>query len=250
MESKILKASWGVFSYIEKDGTSPILVFVHGAGNAKEVWKGLIEELPYHSMALDLPGHGGSSYKPLEFMEDYASSVEEFIKALGLKKPVLVGHSMGGAIAIKLSASIELGAAILVGTGGRLWVNPKLLTKIRENFHEAVDLVSKWSFFEGVSEDLKKAFSEMVLRTGRFVFYQDMRACNEYAGERELKNMRCPALIVCGRDDLMTPVDLSEKMKSKIPNAHLVVLENCGHMVHMEKPKELAKKIKKFLRGA
>ncbi len=248
MTNKVL-LEWGYMFYEEMEGNDTNIVFIHGAGNRGRVWQRVMEGLEgFRCLAVDLPGHGNSSCKYEEGIDGYAERVEEFIRALELGNTILVGHSMGGAITIKLASRMEeVKGAVLVGTGATLWVNPKLLNGLRDNFLNAVETMVRWSFKKGTGEDLLSPAREMMRKTGREVLYRDMYACSIYSGVENLRNIKVPTLVVCGSTDVMTPLDFSEELKNGIENSELLVIPDAGHMVHVEKPEELARGIKSFI---
>ena len=118
---KSITLSCGEISYLENDTHGIGVLFIHGNNSAKEAFERQFQDLElnrkYHLLAIDLPGHGASA----RFMGNYSleiltSCVEEFCKKLDLKKIVLVGHSLGGHIAIRVAQRIDLSALAIVNT--------------------------------------------------------------------------------------------------------------------------------------
>ena len=249
MEEKKVLMDWGYMAYMEEGRGRP-LVFIHGAGNRAEVWSRVMGALKgdFRVMALDLPGHGRSSCLQEDSIEGYASRVVDFLEALDLEDVVLVGHSMGGAIAIKVIPFCpRVTRGVLVGTGATLTVNPKLLEGLREDFRASVATMARWCFSKGASPDLVEEAREMMLQAGREVLYRDMYACSVYSGKDDLKAIGVPTLVVCGEKDVMTPVTLSQELVENIGDARLQVVPGAGHMVQLEAPGELAEAVRGFL---
>nr|ATZ76872.1 esterase/lipase [uncultured bacterium] len=249
MEGKRVLIDWGYMAYLEGGRGRP-LVFVHGAGNSIRVWDRVLMDLKknYRVLAVDLPGHGESSCKLEETVEGYAARVIEFLDALNLQDVHLVGHSMGGAIVVKaVPQCSRVTGAVLVGTGATLEVNPTLLKGLKENFGGSVDMMARWSFSREVPQDLVDEAREMMLQVGREVLYRDMYACSVYSGEEDLSSFSVPTLVVCGEKDVMTPPRLSQKLAEEIEGARLVLVPGSGHMVHLERPRELVGIIRSFL---
>lgn len=242
---------WGSVSYLKAGKGSPSLILIHGAGNNAEVW---MDVFPYladiaTTIAVDLPGHGNSAYRSIKGMDDYTQCIIDFIEALGVNRPVLVGHSMGGAVSIKTAARYgNLGGLILVGTGAHLKVNPRLLKMFEEDFPGAVDTMTKWSFLRGVSGSLIDKVKEMLYLAGQEVLLQDMKACDGYSGEADLERINIPTLIICGKEDVMTPVPLSMELHVKIKGSKISLIDGSGHMVQLEKSGELGRTIVLFIR--
>ncbi|RMG59801.1 MAG: alpha/beta hydrolase [Deltaproteobacteria bacterium] len=248
MKRRAARLPWGVVSFLEGGGEGVPVVFVHGAGSQGSVWERVVP-LPgkRRFILVDLPGHGFSSFRPCPSIEEYRECLLKFFDEISLERPVLVGHSMGGAIAIKTAAVSDLSALILVGTGGKLGVNPKLLKALREDFPGAVRTMARWSVLKGSPEELLLAGEEDLFRAGQTVLLQDMENCDSYSGEEDLSRIFCPTLVVCGREDVMTPLPLSEHLAERIPGARLEVIGECGHTVQWEKPDELKQAISSFL---
>ncbi len=242
---------WGSVSYLKAGKGIPFLIFIHGAGNNAEVW---MDVFPYlkdiaTAIAVDLPGHGYSAYRSINGVDDYSRCVIDFIETLGVERPVLVGHSMGGAISIKIAAHYRnLSGLILVGTGAHLKVNPRLLKMLEEDFSGAVDLMAKWSFLKDISGDLIEKSREMLFLAGQEVLLQDMRVCDGYSGETDLERIKIPTLIVCGKEDVMTPVSLSMELYERIRGSKISLIDGSGHMVQLEKSGELGRMMVSFIR--
>src|SRR5512136_369470 len=105
-----------------------VILFVHGAGGGQYTWsyqKGFFEKR-FNPIIIELPGHGAAGGDGEEEIGRYAEHVYSFVKALGLSKIFLVGHSMGGAIVqtLALTHSEVIKGIVLVGTGARLRVIP------------------------------------------------------------------------------------------------------------------------------
>jgi pimeloyl-ACP methyl ester carboxylesterase len=91
-------------------------------------------------------------------------------------------------------------------------------------------------------------FTAMTQRVGRDAFLRQQRAIIERPdGRSDLARIRVPALILCGREDMVTRLSLHEEMASLIPGARLAVIENCGHLSTMERPAEVSTALRRWL---
>ena len=198
------------------------------------------------SLAVELPGHpSGAGYSTIE---DYASSVEEYIRKEAVKEPVLVGHSMGGAIAITLAlAKFNLAGLVLVGTGARLRVQPTILSKVKENYEEASKLIAAWSVSPGSDPVIAQRIAQELLRTNSRVTYGDFMACDKFDRMNEVQDITCKTLIVVGEDDRMTPVKYSQYLHEKIFGSKLVVIPGAGHSVMLEQQRLFNDAVEAFL---
>ena len=198
------------------------------------------------SLAVELPGHPtGSGYSTIE---DYASSVEEYIRKEAVKEPVLIGHSMGGGIAITLAlANFKLAGLVLVGTGARLRVHPALLSKVNENYEEASKLIATWSVSPSSDPVIAERIAQELLRMNSQVTYGDFIACDKFDRMNDVQKITCKTLIVVGEDDRMTPVKYSQYLHQKISGSKLVVIPGAGHSVMLEKHRLFNGAVEAFL---
>ena len=195
---------------------------------------------------MELPGHPLGSGRST--IEDYALIVEERMREKMVRHPVLVGHSMGGAIAITLALrNSDLAGLVLVGTGARLRVDPQILTGIKENYEEVSKLVGGWSVSPSSDPVIAERIAEDLLKVKPEVAYGDFIACDRFDRMNDVQKITCKTLIVVGADDRMTPVKYSQYLHEKIVNSRLVVIPDAGHSVMLEKHREFNAAVEAFL---
>ena len=232
-----------IFLRSEKDGD---FFFIHGAGCTSEIWKKQLREVG--GFAIDLPNHGQSEDFEINSVEDYAKVVKDVIEKLN-KEFIVVGHSMGGAIAQALAKSNGVKGLILLSTGAKLKVNPKLLEGLRNNFEGMVEKLVGWMFSKSYEGKRDREFvKNMILGCGKDVVVKDFEICDKFDYTQDYEaglKFNCEVLIAVGSDDVMTPVENSEYLRDKL-NAKMAVINNSGHMVMLEKWKELNKILKEF----
>lgn len=226
---------------------SPVLVFVHGAGATGRVWQSQLLDFP-QSRAPDLPGHPEG--RPLATLEAYATWLVDFLRASGSPRPVLVGHSMGGAVALHaaLAAPQQLSGLVLVGTGPRLRVNPKFLQGLVDAPHATLDRFVELCFGPHAPERVKAKVLESARHLGPEVLRQDLEACNAFDVTGRLEEVRLPTLVVCGDRDVMTPPALSAELHAGIRGSTLVVVPQAGHMVFAERRRLFRDTVRTFLK--
>ena len=165
----------------------------------------------------------------------------------------LAGFSLGGYVALEIvrQAPERVAALALVDTGSR--ADTPDATALRRRMIAAVDAGSAnfdpvvASFLPRVVHpsrtgdvaltDLLVAMAQSVGIAG-FV-RQQCAAIGRVDSRSTLLDIGCPTVVVCGRDDQVTPLELSDEMASSIPGARLVVIEQCGHMAPLERPDEV-----------
>lgn len=228
------------------------LILIHGAGGSHLHWPSPLRRLPGAQVyAIDLPGHGRSSGPGRTAIEEYAADVVGFLDGVGLAQAILVGHSMGGAIAqtVALRYPERVAGLVLVGTGARLRVSPLLLEGILQNFQGVLSLMDDWAWGPGTSPELVKRGRQMLARVDPQVLWGDFAACDRFDVRDQVGRISVPTLIVTGSEDRMTPPRFAQWLQEHIPHARLVLVEGAGHMVMLEKPEEVAAQIRDWLQA-
>jgi pimeloyl-ACP methyl ester carboxylesterase len=198
------------------------------------------------AVAVDLPGHPQDSGHST--IEDYATFIEKLIEEKALSSPILVGHSMGGAIAMTYALrNPKLKGLALVGTGARLRVDPRILSKIRENYQEASKLIAAWSVSRTCDPVIVDRLAAEMLKVKAEVTYGDFAACDKFDRMKDVENISCRTLIVCGSDDRLTPVKYSQYLHDRIRDSQLVVIPEAGHSVMLEKYRAFNEALNTFL---
>lgn len=225
----------------------PRLVFVHGAGGTSRGWD--LQSLAFpKAVTPDLPGRAGAgpAYKRID---DFASWLHAAGRERGWFPAVLVGHSMGGAVALlsALSSPEDLVGLVLIATGARLRVSPAILEALASNYPAAVDTIITRSLAAGADPRLARRLREAMMAVPAEVTAADFQACNSFDVMGRLEEIRAPALIIAGREDQMTPPRYAEFLHAHLPASRLVWVEGAGHMVQVERPREVNEAIRRFI---
>lgn len=237
-------------AYLEGGQGRPV-VLVHGAGGRAEVWVPQIAGLGdlARLVAVDLPGHGGTGGPGGRRVEDYAGWVLGLLGALGLHRAVLVGHSMGGAIVqtIALGHPERVAGLVLVGTGARLRVLPRILELFRDGSPQGAELVAGLAYSPktppGAVVEAERALQE----TAAAVTLGDFLACDRFDVMARLAGVATPTLVVVGVDDRLTPPKYAAYLARTIPGARLVEIEAAGHFPQLEQPAAVNAALRAFL---
>jgi pimeloyl-ACP methyl ester carboxylesterase len=228
------------------------LVLIHGAGGSYLHWPAEIRHLAGENiLAIDLPGHGASEGGGEETIDAYTVSVLEFMDYLDIGRAVIVGHSMGSAIAQRLSLDSPdlIRGLILIGAGAKLSVHPKLIEycSSERTSPEAVSLVMEWVFSPQADRRLVELAGQRMAEIPASVMLADFKACDAFDVRNEVQEIQQPAMVICGEDDQMTPVRFSEYLIDKLSDVRLEIVPHAGHMVMLEQPEIVAELIKNFL---
>jgi pimeloyl-ACP methyl ester carboxylesterase len=249
-----IAASQYYFSHLEEEHLRPPIILIHGAGGNYLHWPPEIRRLAGQRIfASDLPGHGKSDGVGRQSVADYAQCLLDLLDALLIHKAVLIGHSMGAAIALTLALDHSrrvLGLG-LIGGGARLRVSPDLVqnTASPDTLPHALHTISEMAFSPKVESHLRQLAMQRMAAIRPTVLHGDFIACNQFDVMDQLAKIRVPTLVLCGADDRMTPPRYSEHLASSIKRAQLVVIPDAGHMVMIEKPKAVASAISDFIQG-
>ena len=225
----------------------PKLVFVHGAGESHKVWTYQTNRFT-DALAIDLPGHPDGEGE--NTIEGYAAFVDEFLTQRDLSSVILAGHSMGGAITLRLAlkAPSYLKGIVLVATGAKLRVTSLILEGVKADFVNATKLIMNYAFSPEAPNWLKEESLRELQQIRPEVVLGDFEACNKFDTMNDIQRIKIPGLIVCGSEDMLTPVKYSEYLSRNILGSRLVVIQGAGHMVMIEKPDQVNTAIEEFLK--
>jgi len=226
------------------------MLFVHGAGQDHSVWQLPARYFAWHghgALALDLPGHGRSEGPPLATIGAAASWLARVMDAAGIAKATLVGHSMGAAIAIEAAAALQgrIARLALLGSGLAMPVNDALLTAALAAPEAAFAMIVDWGHGPRAKIGGNPAPGlwmtggtlALLARSRPGVLHADLAACNGWTtGDVAAGRIGCPALVVIGARDAMTPPRAGHALARRLAHCRTVSIADCGHMPMAEAP--------------
>ncbi len=232
------------------DPSLETVIFVHGTGQDHSIWVLPTRYFARHDrnvLAVDLPGHGRSGGKPLETVEAIADWLIAVLDSAGLGAAAIVGHSHGSLAAIAAAARSpeRVRAVALVGTTLPMRVSEELLEAAKSDRHEAIDMLTLWGHSKSAQLGgnptpgnwLLGGGQRLMERANPGVIHADLKACNEYvAGLEHAAAVRCPALLILGERDMLTPARSATRLAEALPEAETVILKDCGHAMLAEQP--------------
>jgi len=254
MEAKLIDVAEGrarVRTYVGGNGQT--MLYLHGAGGLMQddpLLKALMSK--YRVYAPLLPGYEDSEGADrLRDMLDFALFGFDLMEALGLEKPILVGHSMGGMIAAEMAALApkQIDRLALIASAG-LWLDaypiPDIFAKLPFElpallFHD-VDFGTKL-MTQGVNMDDMEFLNDFMIMNakrlgtaGKLLFPIPDRGLTD-----RLYRVRAKTLLIWGDDDKLIPAVYGEAFKRQIKGAELVVIPKAGHLVGHEQPEAVLK---------
>ena len=236
------------------DARKQSLVFIHGSGSDHSAWSHQYGRLhkKYNIVAISLPGHGSSGGNGEVDVEGYCLWVNKLLAIIDLESAVLVGHSLGAAIALRFAINYpqEITGIVLVGGGMKMPVNPFFLEFLKTNppevSAEVIDLICKYSLAKENRSKFSAPLQKSLSQSSVEVLYGDLSACNNLDLTQETGEIKVPALVICGAEDKMTPLDFSRQLAAGISGAKLEIIQGAGHMVMLERPVEFNMSLDKF----
>ncbi|WP_051007921.1 alpha/beta fold hydrolase [Psychroflexus torquis] len=265
-------------AFTDEGSGEKTLVFIHGLSSNLKSWYKNVSALKadYRCIALDLPGYGKSTKNSTTYsLKDYAGFLNSFIEIMNLTNVVLLGHSMGGQVAVitVLDAPENFINLVLVASAGI------------ETFSEKEAMVMKASYTtaiveESTPEQIRNNFemnfyqfpedAEFMVReriamrdTDDMNIYSEVVVNNIHAMLDEpiidrLSSIEIPVLMIYGKNDLLIPNkyfhpsqdirSLVKDAKERISTLKVRLIDEAGHFVNFEKPDEVNEEIKQFLK--
>ncbi len=229
------------------------LVLIHGSGCSADSWRYQVDGLSreFEVVAPDLPGHGASEPVGDPSVERYAAMVKGVLQRIGKRKVFLVGHSLGGAVALDVALKHPelLKGLVLLATAAHLdtlaltpdvllWAIATLPHKFKGMF-----------FSELVSNEALAIARDDVRRCSLEIVLGDFTASRNFDFRGRLGQIDLPTLILCGGAVLITPVRYSERLHKEIPGSTFLLIEKAGHMLPLESPGQVNIAVRKFIRG-
>ncbi|OAA31823.1 hypothetical protein AT15_03055 [Kosmotoga arenicorallina S304] len=243
--------------YVQKNEKSEkTIFFIHGNFASWRWFKPSLDILPteFRGIALDMPNFGYSDWIDEAKIETYAKYVSEFMKKLGTNKAIVVGHSLGGAVAQKVAID-----------------NPEIVEKVLlidpappSGYKTAPEVYAALELYKNNADLLKKAligtmptrpvdyFTDQLVSDALMMkpecFIENARALEEYDYKKELSKLEIPFKILVGKLDLIITEQMAREFEKVMKNATVEIIPDCGHSVNVEKPELFLQKLIDFVK--
>jgi 3-oxoadipate enol-lactonase len=250
-------------AYVEAGNNGSTLLFLHGVGGGHAAWDA---QLPYfaargyRAVAWDAPGYGASSAADPYDLERVAAAADTLIGHLGTATVVLIGHSMGGFIALETYARYPDRVKALAlcftspafgGSGGdfqRKFVEARLAPldagkSMAQMARALTPTLRSARSLPGALEHAERIMSRVPEQTYR----KAVRLLTTFDRRTLLPQIGVPTLVLAGSDDRIAPPSVMERMASKIPDAEYHLLEGCGHLGPIDQPEAFNDTLEQFL---
>lgn len=228
-----------------EQGKGASLVFLHYFGGSSNSWSEVIDQLQgqAHCVALDLPGFGDSEAIASDTVEDSAHQLAEVIRQLNLKHYILIGHSMGGKIALAFAATQPLGLQSLVLLAPSPPTPEPMAAAERSrllNTHgdrAAAELTADKITFQPLNDAVFNQVIQDNLRSSQTAWQAWLECGSRQDISAAMLKITVPVFIGVGEFDSVFPQNLlQQEVVERLTNPRLVVVPNAGHLLPIEAP--------------
>lgn len=207
--------------------SAPRPILIHGSGGDHRVWALQTERLE-GALALDLPGHPEG--EPARDVAEIAAACAAAVATIEGPR-VLVGHSLGGAVALEVAVREPrlVDGLVLIASAARLPVPDETVARARERFAEERERLVAGSFADPSAPMAAHARAALDA-AGPEVLAADYAACRTVELRGRLRGVGVPALVVVGSEDPFTPPRIAEELARELPMSAMVVIPGARHM--------------------
>jgi pimeloyl-ACP methyl ester carboxylesterase len=259
-------------------GRGPLVVLIHGITGSSQQWDDVIGPLAqrFSVLAPDLLGHGRSAKPRGDYsLGAYAVSVRDLLIALGHRRATVVGHSLGGGIAMQFAYEYPVFCErlVLVSSGGLgRRVHPLLQAATLPGAEIVLPLITSPPLIAAASAvaqrlsrlglhlgpdlaEMGRGYASLADTGARQAFIHSLRAVIEPGGQRVSARDRLylaemvPSLIVWGGADPLIPVEHAAIAQREMPGSQLEIFEDAGHFPFLEEPERFSDVLGRFMDG-
>lgn len=257
--------------HVQVSGSGPVLLLLHGTGAGTHSWRALLPLLAenFTVIAADLPGHGFTSGRPTGglSMPSMARAVADLLGALDMTPSLIIGHSAGAAIAVRMALDGLVSPAGIIGLNPALMPFPGIAARLFPTLARML-FVNPFAphIFAGIARQqgevgrfLKRSTGSRIDAAGADQYQRLFATPAHCAGaitmmadwdldalERDLPKLAVPLLLVHGAGDAMIPLSAAQAAAALVPGARVETLGGLGHLAHEEAPDQVAELIAGF----
>ena len=260
MQENFIQVDGNKIRYLESGDSKNILVLVHGLGASAERWNNVIPNFAkyYHVIVPDLIGFGYSDKPIVDYTADFFSTfLGKFFDALGIKRPIVIGSSLGGQIAAEYASANpnNVEKLILVSPSGAMKQSTPALDAYimaalypnEQSAKNAFELME--SSGNEVDDGIVQGFIErMQLPNAKLAFMSTVLGLkNSETIMPKLHMIRSPTLIIWGSKDPVIPIQYADNFASYIVDCRFYRMDDCGHTPYVQDPSAFSSIVLEFL---
>lgn len=241
--------------YTEQGSGIPVLL-LHGWGSSYDVYRGIMGALSDRCrlVAVNFPGCGGSETMSEPWnVDDYCDFVVKFIEAVGLEDPILIGHSHGGRVIMKLAGTGRLSPPKIVfldaaGLIPKKSMRQRMRARSFKMIKGVLTLPLVRNFSGGLLDKARRHYGSADYNAAPEVLRKTMVSLVNTDLRDLLPNIKCPTLLIWGENDTATPLEDAKTIESLVPDAGLCVIKGTGHYSFCERPYEAHAILQSFIK--
>ncbi len=236
------------------------ILFLHGAGQSHLTWSQQTRAFAYDDyniLAVDLPGHGTSTGKPLGSVREMAAWVINVMDVLGIEEAHFVNHSMGGLICLDLGAHYRerVKSIVFIATAMTIAVGDKMIFWAQNEPRKSIDMMTSLGHSSfGHHHDTPVPGTSLIGFGVQVMEYNDLPAlpadliaCAQYKdGEAAAIKIECACLNIISSRDRMVAARFGRLLHERLENSILQEIGNGGHMLPAERPREINQMMRAF----
>ncbi len=241
------------------DERLPTVLFLHGSGLDHRSWALQTRWFAYNGfsvLAPDFPEHSLSEGHACTSIEQSGEWLAELLEAVDVQQVHIVGHSQGFLSALELAKLRPnlIRSIAGIGTAAAIPVNPALIDTAKSSSVKAAEMMLQWGFGNQMHMGASPTPGMQPIAIGRQIMGNnplaiDLQCCADYSGGLDaLSYIESPSAMILAGQDKMTPLKAGLKVAENL-NAKLTVLENYGHMLPIEAPKQVLNALREFILG-
>lgn len=223
-------------------GKGSDVVLLHGWGQNIEMMKILGDKILNHRITIiDFPGFGNSP-EPSDAwtIEDYGYALKEVLDELKIKKPILIGHSFGGRVAIWYASNFKVEKIVLFGS-------PCVREKRVSKKEKLLKTLKKLPLMDKVGEYMKQYIGSTDYKNASKIMRETLVNVINRDLSEEAKKIKVPTLLIWGSNDTEAPVEDAKKLEALLEDAGLIILEGFTHYAYIEALPNVSNIVNNFL---
>lgn len=224
-------------------GEGKDVVLLHGWGQNIEMMKPLGDNLKNNRITiLDFPGFGESEEPTVAYtIYDYVDILEELLKELKIKDPIVIGHSFGGRVAIIYASRNETEKVVLFGS-------PCVREEHKSTKEVFLKKMKKLPGMNKIGEFAKKYIGSEDYRNATKVMRETLVNVVNVDLSKEAKQINCPTLLIWGTFDEAAPLEDAKKLEKLLKDGALIEIPGCTHYAYLEALPQVTNILNEFLR--